>query len=79
MRGIEGISKLLRHVDGILLMDALGQMPQVRCPIHLYWKERTILYWNRLCSEDKSSMLKVILGCPNATSYMQTVLAEEHI
>lgn len=30
----------------------LGQMP-----IHLYWKERIIRYWNRLCSEDISILL----------------------
>ena len=27
-------------------------------PINLYWKERIILYWNRVCSEDIPILLK---------------------
>ena len=44
-------------VPNMAVNGELGQLP-----VNLWWKERILKYWNRICSEEAPALLKVAMN-----------------
>ena len=56
LRFLKAILHLLTSAPNMAVRGELGQLP-----IHMWWKERILKYWDRICSEEVPKLLKAAM------------------